>query len=1078
MKLKNRIKKIGAGLMASLCALSVIGSPITTSSITANAAPTTENAAFPSADEVIAEAATLLGSPYGWGYKGYSGVYYQDSYSPLDLKTVRSQGVDCSGLIYYTLTHLGYSTSGFSWNNPVPVDTYHWLTADDKCTITYKGITSKIDIEKANIPYKERPYWECTDGSVITPGSVVIADNTNGEDHSWIYMGEFDSRSDVISYLKSIGVNESYINNKTVGDGKGDGGTHWRIESNGTEGCVINNRTDGKKATAMNMYAFRIAQDNAAFTITKVLSTDNSVKISGKSSIDGSEAVYGVFTDKECTKKVGEITIGADGTGSIKLPNKQYYVKEIKAPTGYDLSPDIVSLKANSNVNVEEDISSGKILINKTSEDGNAGDREFKVTWTDSGKEHSKTAVTDENGIAEFDGLHVYDFSTKAPITYTVSEENVPDRYVIPAEQTASFTASETVTVKFDNILKKGNISIIKHSDDEDDTVENLESGAEFEVYLKSAGGYDKAKETERDILVTDNNGYAESKYLPYGVYTVHQTKTVNDAELVSDFDVNITEDGKTYEYILNNKPFRSYIHVTKVDAETGKTIPYEGAGFQIYDSNGNLVNLGTDTFYTNNEGILITPESLKYGDYTLVEVLAPIGYVLDSSPVPFTVNADNADEENAVNIIRVTKADTAQKGRISVTKRGEIFKTVQAIAPAIWADENGEIHTAGTSAYYPVFEESGLSGAEFEVIAADDIITPDGTVRAAAGEVVASLITDENGYAETNELYLGKYEIKEISAPYGYVRNTEPRTVELIYGGQEIAVADTVNTTFNNNYQGVKINLAKYMEEDELFGIGNNEEYRNVEFGLFAAEDITAADGTFIPEDGIVVQVSLSEDLTAAIAEKLPFAHYYVQEIATDEHYVINGEKHLVNFQYMGQEMTTVDIDCDFFVNNIKRGAVSGKKVSEHGEPLEKAVFGLFRADETEFTAESAYLTSTSDEDGNFGFADIPCGRYMVKEITAPEGYVLSDKEYPVEITENGDAVEITVENDTAPEENVPPTGDTGRSPLGYVMLIAGILGIIISLCKYKKIANETDESEDDLSSYCPDFIEGDGNE
>ena len=704
-------------------------------------------------------------------------------------------------------------------------------------------------------------------------------------------------------------------------------------------------------------------------------------------------------------------------------------------------------------------------------------DREFKVTWTDNGKEHSKTAVTDENGIAEFGGLHVYDFSTKTPIIYTVSEENVPDRYVIPAKQTASFTADETVSVKFENALKKGSISIIKHSDDEDDTVENLESGAEFEVYLKSAGSYDKAKETERDILVTDKNGYAKTKDMPYGIYTVHQVKTVNDAAFAADFDVNIVENGKTYEYILNNKPFRSYIHITKVDAETGKVIPYEGAGFRIYDSNGNLVNLGTDTFYTNNEGILITPESLKYGDYTLVEVLAPIGYVLDSTPVPFTVNADNASEENAVNIIRVTKADTAQKGRISVSKHGDIFTSVQAITPAIWADESGEIHTAGTSAYYPIFEESGLSGAEFEVIAAEDIITPDGTIRVNAGDIVASLITDENGYAETEPLYLGKYEIKEISAPYGYVRNTESKTVELNYGGQEIAVTDTA-VRVNNDYQKVNIHLEKTMEHDEMFGIGGNEEYRNVEFGLFAAEDITAADGTVIPENGFISQVSLNEGLSATIAEKLPFAHYYVQEIATDEHYVINGEKHLVNFQYMGQEMTTVDIDCDFFVNNIKRGAVSGKKINEHGDALENAIFGLFKADETEFTAENAYLTSTSDEDGNFGFADIPCGRYMVKEIAAPEGYILSDEQYPVVIAEDGDIVELTVENDTAPEETVPPTGDTGRSPLGYVMLITGIFGIFLSVYKYRKIAKETDESEDDLSSYCPDFIEGDGNE
>ena len=184
MSLKNKIKKFGAGIMAGLCTFSVIGSSV---SFAANVDIAEEKEAFPTVDEVIAQAANLLGSPYGWGFKGYTGIYYQGSYSPLSIDAVRSQGVDCSGLIYYTLTHLGFSTGGFSWNNPVPVDTPHWLSANDNCTVTYNGITSKIEVEKANIPYTERPYWECADGSTITAGSVVIADNLAGEDHSWIY---------------------------------------------------------------------------------------------------------------------------------------------------------------------------------------------------------------------------------------------------------------------------------------------------------------------------------------------------------------------------------------------------------------------------------------------------------------------------------------------------------------------------------------------------------------------------------------------------------------------------------------------------------------------------------------------------------------------------------------------------------------------------------------------------------------------------------------------------------------------------------------------------------------------------
>ena len=1110
--IKNRIiNRIGAGLLAMSCAFSVLGTTIP--SISANAAMTTENEAFPSADEVIAEAATLLGSPYGWGFKGYTGVYYQDSYSPLSLDYVRQQGVDCSGLIYYTLTHLGYSTSGFSWNNPVPVDTPHWLSLNDNCTITYKGVTSKIDVEKENISYKERPYWECADGSTITPGSVVIADNLNGEDHSWIYIGEFNNRDEVIAYLKKIGVNESYINSNTVGDGSGDGGTHWRIESNGSQGCVINNRTDGKQATALNMFAFRVSERDVTFEIDKYNKDGNLV---GKSAVDNSSAVYGIYSDKECTKSVGTITIGADGKGSISLPRGTYYAKEIKAPTGYVVDTTIYTITPGT-TNVTEDYKFGSIRVNKTAEDGVIADREFKVSWTENGKEQSKTAKTDGSGVASFPNLKVYDISSGNAISYTVSEINTDTKYVVPQAQDITLTSGNadlTVDVKFENKLKKftaeitkkdsenitaqgdatlagatyglyhdgnrvatyttdenghfitdefvcgnytlqeltpsqgyqlndeiykvgaepqnykvevnpiavdvtenvvkGHISLIKHSDDGTTGIETPENGAEFEVYLKSAGSYDKAKETERDYLTTDENGYAQTNELPYGVYTVHQTTGWKNTEYVEDFDVFVDENGKNYQYILNDAVITASIRIVKKDAETGNTIPVSGVGFKIWSVDDEKyisqtinypVETILDTFYTNETGSLMLPKELVYGNYELHEVKAPTGYFLNSEPVPFTVDGTEKT-------IEVEKYDTAQKGRISLSKRGEIFKSVHSIAPAIRIDENGEIETSGFMTYYPIFEESGLGGAEFEVIAAEDIYTADGTLRASAGEVVADIITDNDGNAATEPLYLGKYVVKEKKAPYGYVLNSEAKEVELTYAGQEVSITDAVNSTFNNDYQGVKISLAKFMEHDELYDIGNKDEYKNVIFGLYAAEDITAADGTVIPENGFIASVSLGEDMTATIAEKLPFSKYYVQEIATDEHYVINGEKYLVNFQYMGQEMTTVNIDCGTFINELKRGSVSGKKVNEHGDPLENALFGVFSADETEFTAENAYLTDESDEDGNFGFTGIPYGEYVVKEIAAPTGYILSDEQYPVVIAEDGDVVEITAEN------------------------------------------------------------------
>ena len=564
----------------------------------------------------------------------------------------------------------------------------------------------------------------------------------------------------------------------------------------------------------------------------------------------------------------------------------------------------------------------------------------------------------------------------------------------------------------------KGNIAMIKHSDDGSTQIETPEVGAEFEVYLKSSGSYANAVETERDHLTCDENGFAQTKDMPYGIYTVHQTKGWEGTEFIADFDVNISENGQTYRYLINNAEFESYVKVVKVDSETGKTIPYEGAGFEIYNADGEKMTMmysypsptAIDVFYTNSEGYLITPEVLPYGEYSLVEVQAPYGYVLDKTPVSFSVSSENAEEENSLTIVKVEKQNTAQKGKISVHKTGDIFTSV-ATASSAYTNENGEMIVNPTT-YTPVFANGDLSGAVFQITAKEDIVTLDGTIRAYAGDVVSEITTDENGYAETEPLYLGKYEVREIKAPYGYVLNNEPKDVELTYAGQEFEVRDTVNTAFENEYQSVRISLSKVMESDELFGIYGKDCYTSIRFGLFAAEDITAADGSVIPADGLLSEVSLAENMTAKFDVQIPFGRYYVKEISTDEHYVLNGEKYLVNFEYMGQDIRTVDIDCGQFVNLLKRGRIEGHKVDDKSEPLENAVFGLFTTDCVKFSRDTAIMTAASDENGCFEFTDVPFGQYIVREIESPRGYILSDKEYAVSIAEDGEVIEITAEN------------------------------------------------------------------
>lgn len=553
----------------------------------------------------------------------------------------------------------------------------------------------------------------------------------------------------------------------------------------------------------------------------------------------------------------------------------------------------------------------------------------------------------------------------------------------------------------------KGNIALIKHTDDGETQIETPEAGAEFEVFLKSAGSYDAAKDSERDYLTCDENGFAATKDLPYGIYTVHQVKGWDGRELLPDFDVYIAKNGQTYRYLANNANFESYIKIVKVDAETGKVIPYAGAGFQLYRPDGSLITqtftypevTTIDTFYTNDEGYLITPEKLEYGSgFSLVEVFAPYGYTLNSEPVYFDVTQEEASDEGGVTVIEVIKENTAQKGVIKISKSGEVFSSV----------------TEADGLYQPVFSFQGLPGAVYEITAAEDIITPDGTTRYSKGEIVDTVTTDETGLAESKPLYLGKYEIREIKAPYGMVLNTDIRTAELVYAGQEIEITETA-ASFYNERQKAAVSLDKVLEQNTQFGIGMNGEISAVTFGLFATEDLTAADGSVIPADGLLEILSVDENGHAVCKTDLPFGSFYLKELSTDEHYILSDEKYPIVFDYAGQDTALVEIkanDDKPIDNDLIYGEIHGLKKDEDGNALGGAVIGLFKSDCNEFTRENAILTATSAEDGGFSFADVPYGNWIVREIEAPTGFVLSDETFAVTVDKDDAVIEVEIEN------------------------------------------------------------------
>ena len=590
----------------------------------------------------------------------------------------------------------------------------------------------------------------------------------------------------------------------------------------------------------------------------------------------------------------------------------------------------------------------------------------------------------------------------------TPSEGYLLDETVYPVgAEPGNFTLENNsipMTATEDVIL--GSIAITKHTDQpaegsDSDQIEQPEEGAEFQIYLASAESYENAKESERDLLITDSHGFAKSKSMPYGLYVVHQTKGAEGQKFVPDFSVFISEHGKTYYYILNNPTFTSLIRFEKKDLESGKIIPLAGTAVKIKNADTDEwvvqhINypspIDIDTFVTDSTGTLMLPEPLPFGNYELFEQQSPWGYVFDGEPVPFVVDGTQ-------DVVTVEKYNVPQKGTITVSKEGEVFSHV--------AEAGGM--------YQPQYEVQGQPGAVYDITALEDIVTPDGTVHLKAGELATTLTTGSDGIATSEPLYLGRYQILERTAPDGMIIDPEPKEITLFYAGQEVEIT-SASVGFVNERQKVEISLLKLLEQDETFSIGMNEEWKNITFGLFTAEQLTASDGTSIPADGLLESIGVDENGNAIFKTDVPCgASLYVKEIGTDNHYILSDEKYPVVFEYGGQDVAKVQIQVnngEAIENTLKRGKISGWKVDQDGFELAGAKIGLFRFDETEFTEETAFLVTESNPIGYFEFDKVPVGNWLVREIAPPAAFVLTEETFPVEITEDGQTIEITIEN------------------------------------------------------------------
>ncbi|HHT5777274.1 TPA: SpaA isopeptide-forming pilin-related protein [Listeria monocytogenes] len=503
-----------------------------------------------------------------------------------------------------------------------------------------------------------------------------------GSDNRTLANAEYDvkdSSGKVVAHVKTGSDGTITAKNLLIGD-------YSVIETKAPPGYTIDKTIRKVKVEAAETTLLNVTNKAISFQVkVKKADTETGDTAQGDASLIG--AKYGIYEDAAATKLLDEITIGQDLTATSKKillggASKTVYVKETKAPTGYNIDKTIHPVKIDQKDDVTE-----LLLGNATSKD---------------------TVIKG--------GFELIKFANK-PLLQSML-----------------------------NDLPEGQKQALQ--------------GAEFTATLKSTG-------VVAQTQITDLNGAASFKNLPYGTYKISETKTPVGYKSVADFEVTISEEGQKFHYILEDKVIEAKVKIVKKDVETGKVIPLSGATFKVKDSEGNFitqhVNYPSDKditeFVTAADGTLVLPETLVYGDYTLVEVKAPNGYLLNKEEIPFTVNADNDGK-----MITLDFRDAPAKGKVKGIKTKEVIDQEKSTQDKV------------------VYKQVPAANIEFDVVAKENITTPDGTVRAKKGKVVDHLKTDKDGKFESNkELYLGKYQLVETNLPSEY-RELKPVDFTLNY--------------------------------------------------------------------------------------------------------------------------------------------------------------------------------------------------------------------------------------------------------------------------------------------------------
>lgn len=806
-----------------------------------------------------------------------------------------------------------------------------------------------------------------------------------------------------------------------------------------------------------------------AFTgsLELIKSSANQTITNGNSCYSLKGAVYGLYQNGiEIARKTTDVN------GYAKFENVtagNYDLKEITPPKGYALDKTIYPVTINSSQTTRVDVKDYpqsdpvSILLGKVDKDttqnmpqGSASleGAEFTIKYyavqsdkdpAETGKKPVRTWImkTDENGKCRLDekykvsgdefwknpfGVATFGVATLPLGTITIQETKAPKGYLLNEEIfvrqiTSKGTAESVETYNMPTIEEeviRGDIQLVKYGETND---EPGDSGADIKKPLKDIKFHLTSK-TTGDVytIITDEQGVATTKQLgtsdrgnlPFDTYTVSEESPYPEYDIIAPFEVTVDEEGKTYTYILRNDTVDAPLSVQKVDKETGKVIPIAGAQFQILDENKKPITMKVsyptpmeiDTFETDANGSFTLPEKLEYGSYYLHETKAPEGYLLGIEDIPFVVDQE-FDWENPLSI---TYPDAPAKGKIRVTKTDK--ETDKPIP----------------------------SGAEFTVTAAEDITTPDGTIRTEKGTVVATLTTDEKGKAETEALYLGKYVVKETKAPNGYLLNPKEFAVTLEYEDQETEIVYG-NVTVPDELAKGKIRVKKTDAET-----GNG--LSGAEFEIRAKEDIITPDGTVKVKAGTVVDTIKTSDKGTAETKELYLGKYEVQETKAPEGYLLNTQKYPVELIYADQETEIVYGDVTV-PDELAKGQIEIlKKDEETGNLLSGAEFTVTAAEDITtpdgtLRAEKGTVVDTivTDTTGIAKSKELYLGKYIVKETKQPIGFIRPNQTWDVELKYADQKTELVKENLTIknqPTEIIIDKKETGTDkPLEGVKFV-----------------------------------------